>query len=82
MEFVYLNSLNWISMLLIVLICALSEQQGRLDGQPLHLSMLSCRGGGGGGRPGISGVFDVRRLPVAEALDHCDLWVGTFDFNR
>ena len=36
----------------------------------------------GGGRPGIGGVFDVRRLPVAGAFDHRVLWVGTFDFNR
>ena len=49
------------------------------------------KGGGGGrggragaraGARGIGGVFDVRRLPVAEALNHCGLWVGTFDFNR
>ena len=32
--------------------------------------------GGGGGRPGIGGEFDVRSLPVAGAFDHCVLWVG------
>ena len=38
----------------------------------MHLSMLSCWGGGGGGRPGIGGGFDSSYRPV----------LGTFDrFN-
>ena len=43
---------------------------------------LQGRGGGGGGRPGIGGVFDVRSQPVAGPFDHCGLLVGTSDFNR
>ena len=38
--------------------------------------------GGGGGRPGIGKVFDVRGQPVAGPFDHCSLLVGTSDFNR
>ena len=34
----------------------------------MHLSMLSRWGGGGGGRPGIGGEFDVTSLPVAGLL--------------
>ena len=35
----------------------------------MHLSMLN-RWGGGGGRPGIGGGFDVTSLPVVGTFDH------------
>ena len=35
----------------------------------MHLSMLSPWGGGGG-RPGMGGGFDITSLPVAGTFDH------------
>ena len=46
----------------------------------MHLSILSHWGGGGGeGRPGIGGGFDVTSLPVVGTFDH-SLGSGGRDF--
>ena len=44
----------------------------------MQVSMLS-RWGGGGGRPGIGGGFDVTSLPVVGTFDH-SLSSGGRDF--
>ena len=35
----------------------------------MHLSMLSCWGGGGGGEPGISGGFNSSHRPIVMTFD-------------
>ena len=45
----------------------------------MHLSMLSCwGGGGGGGRPGIDGGFDRSYRPVVGLLSVLMAFLATF----